>query len=217
MAIVLQEMMSVECDDTSLIRLSNISKDDIDHRNKHTVLVRVTSIFNDWDNVRSLLSHVDQVTTRSVREFNSIDSTFGANDISNVRNGSSRSGTKIEDLLARSNVNVIYTTKDTGSNLGTERIPNTVFNLGTISTFDRNALFAIDSFSGNQVLGDQKIFLATGNKDTFMSVRLNDNLGSSLGSSSASSTTTATARSTTASTGSTTATTYQKQQERTNS
>jgi hypothetical protein len=203
--IVLQEVVSIECDDTSLIRLGNISKDNIDHRDKHTVLVGVTSIFNDWDNVCSLLGHVDQITSRSVRELNGIDSTFGTNNVSNVRDGSTRGSTEIEDLLSRSNVDVVDTTKDTSSDLGTERIPDTVFNFGTISTFNRDALFTIDSFTGNQVLGDKQIFLAASDEDTFMSVGFNDDLGSS--TSTTSGTTATSTGSTTSTTGSTTTST----------
>jgi hypothetical protein len=202
-AIVLQEVVSIESDDTSLIRLSNISENNIDHRDKHAVLVGVTSIFNDWDNVCSLLGHIDQITSRSVRELNGIDSTFGTNNVGNVRDGSTGGSTEIEDLLSRSNVDVINTTENTSGDLGTERIPDTVFNFGAISTFNGDALFAIDSFTGNQVLGDKQIFLAASNEDTFMSVGFNDDLGSSPSTTSGTSTTST--RSTTSTTGSTTA------------
>lgn len=86
MSTVLEEVVSVQSDDTSLIRLSDIGKDNVDHREKHAVLVRVTGILNDGDNVGSLLGHVDEITTRSVREFDSVDSSLRSNYISNVGN-----------------------------------------------------------------------------------------------------------------------------------
>lgn len=85
MSSVLEEVVSVQSDDTGLIRLSNIGEHDIDHGEEHSVLVGVTGILNDRDNVGSLLGHVDEITTRSVRELYSVNSSFGTNDIGNVR------------------------------------------------------------------------------------------------------------------------------------
>jgi hypothetical protein len=79
-------------------------------------------------------------------------------------------------------VNVINTTKDGSSQLTSEGIPDTVFNLGAFGAIDRDTLLAIDGFTGNEVLGDQKIFLTAGNEDTFMSVGFDNDLGSSSGS-----------------------------------
>ena len=39
----------------NLIRLGNIGKHNIDHTNKHSVLVGVSCVFNDGDNIRALL------------------------------------------------------------------------------------------------------------------------------------------------------------------
>lgn len=44
---VLEEVVSVETDDSSLVRLSNISEDDVNHSDEHSVLVRVSSVLND--------------------------------------------------------------------------------------------------------------------------------------------------------------------------
>jgi len=44
---VLEEVVSVQSDDTSLIGLGNIGKDDVDHGEEHSVLVGVTGILND--------------------------------------------------------------------------------------------------------------------------------------------------------------------------
>lgn len=86
MSSVLEEVVSVQSDDTSLIRLGDIGEDDVDHGEEHSVLVGVTGILNDRNDVGSLLGHVDEITTRSVRELYSVNGSFGTNDIGNVRN-----------------------------------------------------------------------------------------------------------------------------------
>ena len=56
-----------------LVRLSHICKDCVDHGHQHPVLVRVSSIFDDGNDVSSFLGHVDQVTTRPVGELNRVN------------------------------------------------------------------------------------------------------------------------------------------------
>jgi len=60
---VLQEVRGVERNDTRLIRLCNISKDAVDHGNKLTILEGVTSIFDDGNDVRTLLCKSKEITT----------------------------------------------------------------------------------------------------------------------------------------------------------
>lgn len=99
MTTVLEEVMRVEGNDSSLIRLGNIGKDDVDHGKEHTVLVGVSGVLNDGNDVGSLLGHVDEVSTGSVRELNGVDGSLGSNDIGDVRNGGSGSGSKVENLM----------------------------------------------------------------------------------------------------------------------
>jgi len=47
MATILQEMMSIECHNTCLIWLSNICEDNVNEREKHSVFVRVSGVFDD--------------------------------------------------------------------------------------------------------------------------------------------------------------------------
>ena len=63
---VFNEHVGVEAEDSSLIRLSNVSEDYIDHGHKHSVLLGVTSILNNWDHVGTLLGHVDKVSADSL-------------------------------------------------------------------------------------------------------------------------------------------------------
>lgn len=76
--------MSVETDNTGLVGLSNIGKDDINHGDKHAVAEGVTGILNDGDDVGTVGSHANQVTAGTVRELNSVDITGRANNVSNV-------------------------------------------------------------------------------------------------------------------------------------
>ena len=56
--------------------MSNISEDNINHAYEHSVFSRVSGIFNDWNNISSLLSHVHQISTTSVRKLNSVNTSL---------------------------------------------------------------------------------------------------------------------------------------------
>lgn len=180
----LQEETSVETDNTGLIGLGNVGEDAVDHADQHTVLEGVTGILNNGDDVCAVGGHVDQITTRAVRELNCEDGSLRTNDIGNVGDGGTGSSTKVENLGSRAHVDVVDTTKDTGSQLGTEGVPDAVLDsrgsgilavLGLLST-DADALLAIDALAGGQVLGDEEILLSAGDEDTGVTVRLDDDL-----------------------------------------
>lgn len=89
-------------------------------------------------------------------------------------------------------VNVIYTTRDTGGQLRTERVSDTVFGLGggrslAVRSIDTGALLAVDGLTGDQVLSNKEILRTASNEDTSMSVGLGDNLSTTLCNSSATS------------------------------
>ena len=44
--------------------------------NQHSVLMRMSCIFNNWYNVCSFLSYINEITSRSVRKFNCIHKTI---------------------------------------------------------------------------------------------------------------------------------------------
>lgn len=179
----LEEKMGVETDNTGLVGLGNIGKDDIDHANKHAVAEWVTGVIDNGDNVGTVGGHADQVTTGAVGELDGVDSSGRSDNISDVADGGTAGSAEIENLGTGLDEDIVETTKDTGSQLGTERIPHTVFDLGgsggiaiavgSTGRLDGNALLAIDSFTGGQVLGDQEILLAsTGNEDTGVTMGL---------------------------------------------
>ncbi len=119
-----------------------------------------------------------------------------------MRDGSTGRTSEIENFFAGSDVDVIDTTKNTSGNLRSERIPNTVFGLGSIAILNRNAFFAVNRFTGDQILSDEKILFAASNKDTFVTMGFYDNLGSSLGSASRTTSSTSTSRASASSRGS---------------
>jgi hypothetical protein len=180
----LQEETSVETDDTGLIGLGNVGEDAVDHADKHTVLEGVTGILNDGDDVGAVGGHVDQITAGAVREFDSEDGSLRTNDIGNVRDGGTGGSTEVEDLGSRAHVDVVDTTKDTGSQLGTEGVPDTVLDsrgssivaLLSLLAANADALLAVDALAGGQVLGDKEILLSAGNEDTGVTVRLDNGL-----------------------------------------
>lgn len=199
-SLVLEEQVCVQGDNSGLIGLGNIGEDSVDHSDEHSVLLGVSSILDDGDDVGSLLGHAYQVSAGSVGELNSVDGTGGAHDISNVRNGGSGGSTKVQDLGSGADEQLIETTENTGSQLGSEGVPHSVLDLGSLAIgsggrdIDGNSLLAVDRLTGGQVLGDQEILLTSGNEDTSVSMGLDNDLGSATGtaSSSTSSTTGAT-------------------------
>ena len=180
----LEELVGVETDDTGLIGLGNVGEDAVDHADEHAVLERVTGVLNDGNNVGAVGGHVDKISARTVGEFDGEDGTGRTDDIGNVRDGSTRGSTEVEDLAARLDVNVVHTTENTGGQLRTEGVPDTVFGLGgcgsiavglvgaSVGGVDADALLAVDGLTGGQVLGDEEILLAASDENTGVSVGL---------------------------------------------
>lgn len=180
----LEELVGVETDNTGLIGLGNVGEDTVDHADEHAVLERVTGVLNDGDNVGAVGGHVDKVSARTVGEFDGEDGTGRTDDIGNVRDGSTRGSTEVEDLAARLDVNVVHTTENTGGQLRTEGVPDTIFGLGgcgsiavglvgaSVGGVDADALLAVDGLTGGQVLGDEEILLAASDEHTGVSVGL---------------------------------------------
>ena len=75
---VLDEHSSVEAENTGLIWLGDIGKDDIDHRYEHSVLLGMSGVLNNGDDICTLLSHVDEITTDTLGELNSVDGSLWA-------------------------------------------------------------------------------------------------------------------------------------------
>ena len=135
MASVLHEVGGVETEDSSLIWLGDISEDNVNHWHEHSVFLWMSSVLNNWNDIGSLLGHVDQVSAGSLGELNSVHATGWSNQISNVGNSGSGSSSNIEDLAAWLHVDVSDTSNDGSSDLGSEWVPDSVLCLNTFFLF----------------------------------------------------------------------------------
>lgn len=177
----LEEPVGVHGDDTGLIGLGNIGKDDVDHGDDHAVTGRLTGVLNNGNNVGSLGGHGDEITAGSGRELDGVDVAGRSDNVSDVRDGSTRGTTKVEDTRARLDVDLISTTGNGSAKLGSERVPHAVLDLGSSGgsvvvlddLVDRDTLLAVDRLAGGCVAGSKTIFLtATDDEDTRVTVRL---------------------------------------------
>jgi hypothetical protein len=177
----LEEPVGVHGDNTGLIRLGNIGKDDVDHGDNHAVTSRLTGVLNNGDNVRSLGGHGDEITAGSGRELDGVDVSGRTDDVSNVRNRGTGGTTKVEDARARLDVDLISTAGNGSAKLASEGVPHAVLDLGggggTVVVLDRlvdrDALLAVDRLARGCVAGSKTIFLtATDDEDTGVTMRL---------------------------------------------
>ena len=70
---VLQEVLRVQTHDARLVRLRHVREDRVHHRHQDAVLQRMARVLDDRNDVRARLRHVQQVATRTMREFNRVD------------------------------------------------------------------------------------------------------------------------------------------------
>ena len=74
-ASVLQEVLGIDADDTRLIRLRHIREDGVHHTDENTVLERMTSIFDDGNDVCASFGDIQQVTAGTMGELHGVDNT----------------------------------------------------------------------------------------------------------------------------------------------
>lgn len=164
----LEEPVGVHGDDTGLVRLSNIGEDNVNHGDNHAVTSGLAGILNNGDDVGALGGHGDQVTSRALGELNGVDVASGTNKVSDVRDGSTRGTTKVQNAGSRLHVDVIGTTSNSGAKLAAEGVPHAVLDLGRSGCaivvldglIDRNALLAVDRLAGSKVASGDTVFLA---------------------------------------------------------
>eukprot|EP01033_Poteriospumella_lacustris_P012096 gene12096-gene12955 len=201
----LEEVMRIQRHDTSLVRLCHVRENCVHHTHQHTILQRVSGVFDDRNDVRARLRHVDQVATRSERELDCIYTSRRTHNVRHVRYRGTGRTTEI--------VNVVHTTQNRRRNLRSERIPHTVLQLRGVAVRSRrtvhlDALLAIHILAGSAVQRHQRIFLATGDEHALVTMRLDHDLGTALhatttATSTAASATTSTAASATTAAGTT--------------
>lgn len=131
-------------------------------------------------------------------ELDGVDDTLRADNVGNMRDGRSGSGSEVENLgsgfdltlsaaasvarpafvqrLSITHVDVIETTENTGRELTPEGVPDSVLDLLLLSELvgagDRNSLLSVDRLSGSHVPRDEQVLLALGDVDTGVLVRL---------------------------------------------
>lgn len=108
----LQEVLCVDADDTGLVGLGDISKDCVDHGDKHPVLVGVTGILDDGDDVGALLGHVQELAAGAGSKLNGVDSAGGADKVRDVGNSGAGRSAEVQDLGARAHPDVADTASD---------------------------------------------------------------------------------------------------------
>jgi len=112
---IFQKVMGIERDDARLIGLRHIGKDDINHADEHAVFEGVPGVFNDWNDVGALLGNAEEVASRTMREFDSVDGAAGTNNVADMGNGGASGSSKVKNLGAWFDPNIVNTTEDSGS------------------------------------------------------------------------------------------------------
>jgi hypothetical protein len=184
---VLQEVVRIDCHNTSLVRLRHIREDNIHHANQHTILQRMPGVLNNRDNIRPLLRHVHQVSSTAMRKLHSVDNPRRTYDVGDMRDGSTRRSSEVEHMSAWFDPNVVHATEDCSRELGPEGVPDTVLGFGSVLVVDRDALLPVHALPRDEILGDERVLLALGDEHALVAVRLDDHLGSALGATAAAS------------------------------
>lgn len=94
-ATVLDKHGGIESQNSCLVRLGNVCKNDVHHRHKHAILLRMSCILDDRNDVCTLLRHVNEVTAGSLGKFNRINSASRANQVRDVRHSCTGSGSQV--------------------------------------------------------------------------------------------------------------------------
>lgn len=111
-------------------------------------------------------------------ELHGVDGAGRTNNVGDVGDGGTGGSTEVESLGARLDVDGLETTEDTSSQLGSERVPDTVLGFGggailSLAVLDGNTLLVVDALARRQVgSGEQILLAAADDKDTLVPVGL---------------------------------------------
>ena len=140
---VLKEVFTVHGNDSGLVWLSNVSKYKVNHFfDEESVVHGFTSVFNDRDNVGSLFGHVDEVSTATGGELDSIESAFWSDDICDVGACGAGGCSKVENSGLGAEAYHVNTSNNNSPNFGSIRVPDSVLDLGVIF-LNTNSLFPV--------------------------------------------------------------------------
>jgi len=155
--------MRILSDDSCLIRLGNIGKNYIHHTHKEPIVLRLTGVVDDGDDIGSLLSHIDQIPTHPVRKLDCIDNSSWADDVGNVRDSGPRGTTQVEDFSSRDDPGLRDAADHRGSDLRSVRVPHTVFHFLGVD-LHTDALLVVDRLPGDEVLGHETVLSPAGHE-----------------------------------------------------
>ena len=147
---VLKIHVAVLSNNSGLIWLGNVSENDVNHTDQESVVLWLSGIMDNGNDVGSLLSHVDQISSNSVWELNCVNETFRTDDIRDVGNGSSRGGSEIKNLGSWVDTGFGDTSDDWCGNFGSIRVPYSVFYFLSVN-LDADSFFIIDTISRCEV------------------------------------------------------------------
>ena len=138
--------MGILCYDTGLVWLSYISENNIYHSNDESIIQRFSCVMDDWDNIGSLFSHIDEISTDSMGELNCIYNTLWTNNIWNMGNSGSWSSPQIKYFRSWFNASFGDASNDRSRNFRSIWIPNTILNFFSIN-FNTNSFLIINTLS----------------------------------------------------------------------
>lgn len=170
MSTVLKEVLCIYTDDSGLIWLGDIRKNDINHTDQKSVFKWSSGITNNGDNIGSFFGHINKISTWSVGEFYCIDCSLWSNNIWDVWDCSTTCSTKIKNLGTWLDIDITDTTNDGGGDLTSVWVPDSVFNFFTIGNILTHSLFIVNTFSWSTIFSEKGILWSLGNKYTLKSV-----------------------------------------------
>ena len=133
----------------------------------------MSCVLDDRDDVWTFLREREQVSARTVREFDGVNSASGADDVGHVRNGGARSSAEIQHFCSRLDVDVAHTTEHRSGDFRSERVPHTILFFDDLVAdlfFDSNALLAVDRLTRNHVECAKVVLFALRDEDSLMTV-----------------------------------------------
>ena len=181
----LQEVLGVDRDDSGLVWLRDIRKDGVDGRDEHPVLLRVSRVHDDGDDVRALLRQREKFSSRTERELDGVNSAGGADDVGHMRNGGAGRSAKVQHLVAGLDVDVVHAAEDGRRDFRSERVPHTVLLLHRLVAdllLDSDALLAVDGLAGDHVERAEVVLFALRDEDSLVAVFDDGDLGCLSGS-----------------------------------
>ena len=135
--------MDILRDNSGLVRLGHICEHHVHHPYQEAVVLRFPGVVDYRNDVCSLFGHVHQISTHSVREFDSVDHACWADYVRNVGNGCARGCSEVEHFASRPDSDFRHAACHRSCDFGAVRIPNAILDLFAVD-LNADALFVVD-------------------------------------------------------------------------